>query len=519
MRKIRILWADDEIELLKPHIMLLEKKDYEVDTAQSGDEAIDLADDKLYDVVFLDENMPGLTGLETLAELKKKRPNLPIVMITKSEEEYLMDDAIGGQITDYLIKPVNPKQILLSLKKIIDSSRLISEKVTSSYRQDFMELSNRVNDNLNADEWKALYKDLVYWELELNKSEEESMHEILVSQKQEANQNFARFIDNNYAEWLKDADYAPIMSYNAFAKKVAPHLRRNERPTVLCLLDNLRFDQWKFLQSMITKNYDMQNEDMYYAILPTATQYARNAFFAGLMPSDIQKRFGKLWKNDEEEGGKNQHEEEFLADLLKRLRLDCKFSYNKIVKLEAGRNLADNAKNLVKENDLVVVVYNFIDMLSHARTDMEVIKELAEDEAAYRSLTHSWFEHSPLKDFLEEVAEHDVNLLITTDHGSIRVKKPVQIIGDKNTTTNLRYKQGRNLNYNYKEVIEFRDPQKVKLPKTNISSVYVMSEPEDYFVYPNNRNYYVDFYKNTFQHGGVSMEEMLVPFIEMKTKR
>ena len=519
MRKIRILWADDEIELLKPHIMLLEQKDYEVDTAQSGDEAIDLAEETLYDVVFLDENMPGLTGLETLAELKRKRPNLPIVMITKSEEEYLMDDAIGGQITDYLIKPVNPKQILLSLKKIIDSSRLISEKVTNNYRQGFMELSSRVNDNLDATEWKELYKDLVYWELELDKSEEESMQEILISQKQEANQNFAKFVDKNYENWVQDPDYGPIMSSNAFTKKVAPHLRRNERPTVLCLLDNLRFDQWKFLQGMLTKNFDMQNEDMYYAILPTATQYARNAFFAGLMPADIQKRFGKMWLNDDEEGGKNMHEEEFLADLIKRLRLDSKFSYNKIVKLEHGRNLVDNAKNLIQKNDLTVVVYNFIDILSHARTDMEVIKELAEDEAAYRSLTKSWFEHSPLREFLEEVANHDVNLLVTTDHGSIRVKKPVQIVGDRNTTTNLRYKQGKSLNYNYKEVIEFRDPARVKLPKSNISSAYVMSKPEDYFVYPNNRNYYVDFYKDTFQHGGVSMEEMLVPFIEMKSKR
>jgi len=518
MRKVRILWADDEIDLLKPHIMLLEQKGYEVKTALSGDDAIQMVEESEYDVIFLDENMPGLTGLEALAEIKRNKPSIPVVMITKSEEEYLMDDAIGSQITDYLIKPVNPKQIILSLKKIVDSSRLISDKVTSSYRQDFMELSSRVNDRLEFDEWKALYKDLVYWELELSKSKEESMQEILLTQKQEANQNFCKYITQNYEDWVADPDDSPIMSYNLFAKRVAPHLRRNERPTVMLLIDNLRFDQWKFLETSINDLFRVVNEDLYCAILPTATQYARNSIFAGLMPLDIQKRFGKLWLNDDDEGGKNTNEREFLADLLQRLRLDIKFSYEKITKLDAGKALVDKAKSLVDNNDLTVIVYNFIDMLSHARTDMEVIKELAEDEAAYRSLTSSWFEHSPLRDILEVLSNMDINLVITTDHGSIRVKKPVQIVGDRNTSTNLRYKMGRNLGYNFKDVIEFRDPAKVKLPKSNISSSYVMSKPEDYFVYPNNQNYYVNFYRNTFQHGGVSMEEMLVPIIDLTRK-
>jgi len=518
MRKIRILWADDEIDLLKPHILLLEQKGYEVETALSGDEAIQMVDESDYDVIFLDENMPGLTGLEALAEIKRNKPSIPIVMITKSEEEYLMDDAIGSQITDYLIKPVNPKQIILSLKKIVDSSRLISERVTSNYRQGFMELSSRVNDNLNFDEWKTLYKDLVYWELELNKSNEESMQEILLTQKQEANNNFGKYITNNYEDWIADPDDSPVMSYNLFAKKVAPYIRRGERPTVLLVIDNLRFDQWKFLESSINEMFRVVKEDLYCAILPTATQYARNSIFAGLMPLDIQKRFGKLWLNDDEEGGKNMNEAAFLQDLLKRLRLDIRFSYEKIVRQEAGKALADNAKNLVESNELTVIVYNFIDMLSHARTDMEVIKELAEDEAAYRSITSSWFEHSPLKDILGVLSEQDINLIITTDHGSIRVKRPVQIVGDKNTTTNLRYKMGRNLGYNYKDVIEFRQPERVKLPKSNISSVYVMSKPEDYFVYPNNQNYYVNFYRDTFQHGGVSLEEMMVPVIELTGK-
>jgi CheY-like chemotaxis protein len=517
MRKIKLLWADDEIDLLKPHVMLLEQKGYHVDTALSGADAIDLVAKTHYDVVFLDENMPGLTGLETLVEIKRGKPNLPVVMITKSEEEYLMDDAIGSQISDYLIKPVNPKQILLSLKKIMDSGRLVSEKVTSNYRKDFMELSMKVNESMDAEAWKVLYKELVYWELELSKVGEEGMHEIFLSQKVEANSNFARFVGSQYPQWVQNPDKAPVMSFNLMAKKVAPLLKQ-DITTVLLVIDNLRLDQWKFLEPLLLDYYTVQAEDLYYSILPTATQYARNALFAGLMPLDIQSRFGRKWLSDDEEGGKNQYEEDFLADLLQRLRLDKRMAYRKVLRLDAGRELVDNAKNLVKNNDFVVVVYNFIDMLSHARTDMEVIKELAEDEAAYRSLTRSWFEHSPLREFLQMIASLPINLLITTDHGSIRVKKPVQVIGDKNTSTNLRYKHGRNLSYDAREVIEFKQPDKVKLPKSNISSSYIVCRPDDFFVYPNNQNYFVNFYKNTFQHGGVSLEEMLIPFIQLKPK-
>lgn len=518
MSVVKLLWVDDEIDLLKPHILLLEQKGYEVDTALSGDEAIEMVQDSHYDAMLLDENMPGLTGLETLAKVKKIKEDLPVVMITKSEEEYVMDDAIGSQIADYLIKPVNPKQILLSLKKIIDSTRLVSERVMTKYQQGFAELSTKLNDRLDYEGWKAVYRDLVYWELELSKSEEPSMKEILQQQKSEANQNFARFVEDNYTDWVANDEGDLCLSNKAFARHVAPLLRKKERPTVLLLIDNLRYDQWKALQSHFSYLFRLIKDDLYMGILPTATQFARNSFFAGLMPSDIAKRFPSKWVNDDEEGGKNMYEKDFLADLLERLRLDVNFSYNKITRLDAGRALADNAKTLIGQNDLVVVVYNFIDMLSHARTDMEVIKELAEDEAAYRSLTLSWFEHSPLFEFLRRIAEEDVNLVLTTDHGSMRVNKPVHIVGDKNTTTNLRYKQGKNLSYNHKEVVEFRDPVLAGLPRTNLSSVYVLTRPDDYFVYPNNRNYYVRFYKDTFQHGGISLEEMMVPMIQLQSK-
>lgn len=518
MPEASILWADDEIDLLKPHILLLEQRNYEITAVTSGVEAIDAVKEKSFDIVFLDENMPGLTGLETLEKIKKVKSGLPIVMITKSEEENVMDEAIGGQIADYLIKPVNPNQILLSIKKILDSSRLVSENVTTKYRQDFVDLSMRVNDNLDMDGWEQLYKDLIYWELELEKSDEESMREIIVDQKAEANRNFAKYVERNYTDWVNDLSNGPVLSCNVFAKKVAPVVKSSDAPTLLLVIDNLRYDQWTFIQPKLAELFTVESDEMYMGILPTATQYARNSLFAGLMPSEIRDRFPTKWLNDEDEGGKNQHEEFFLNDLLRRLRLDVSFSYNKVTKQNHGKNLADEINSRLNNDDLTVVVYNFIDMLSHARTDMEVIKELAEDEAAYRSLTMSWFEHSPLYDLLKNAATQKMNLIVTTDHGSIRVKKPVKIVGDRNTTTNLRYKQGRNLKYNYKEVIEFRKPDEAKLPKTNISSVYVMSNPEDYFVYPNNQNYYVNFYKNTFQHGGVSLEEMMIPFAVLKSK-
>lgn len=519
MEKVRLLWADDEIDLLKPHILLLEQKGYNVTAVKSGTEAIDEIKENVFDVVFLDENMPGLTGLETLAELKKIKSDLPVVMITKSEEEYVMDDAIGSQIADYLIKPVNPKQIWLSVKKIIDKKRLVSEKVSSTYQQDFRELSMRLNDRLDIFEWIQLYQDLVYWELQLDKSDEESMQEILQTQKAEANNNFAKIVEDEYEEWVNNLDEAPVLSCNVFARKVAPVLKESEKPTMLIVLDNLRFDQYKSLTSRLREMYRIDEESAYLSILPTATQYARNSFFAGLMPSEIAKRFPKLWKNDEDEGGKNMHEEEFLADLIQRLGLSKSFAYHKIVKLEAGRILVDNIQNTLKNNDLTVVVYNFIDTLSHARTDMEVIKELAEDEAAYRSLTLSWFDHSPILDILKKAAQQDINLIITTDHGSQRVKKGVKVVGDRNTTTNLRYKQGKSLKYNAKQVVEFRNPERIKLPKSNLSSTYIFSKPEDFFVYPNNQHYYENFYRDTFQHGGISLEEMVIPFIKLSTKK
>ncbi|MDF2436827.1 MAG: response regulator receiver protein [Bacteroidota bacterium] len=517
MERINVLWADDEIDLLKPHILFLKDKGYDVHPAASGDEALEIADKNDFSVVLLDENMPGLSGLETLNRLKAKYADLPVIMITKSEEEHLMEDAIGSKISDYLIKPVNPNQILLSLKKTLDNRRLISEKTTSNYQQEFRQIGMTMGDRLGWAEWQEVYKKLVYWELELEKSKDESMSEILKMQKSEANKLYGKFIESNYIGWLngKNAN-PPMFSHTIFKQKVVPMLEKEEA-TFVVLIDNLRYDQWKMIQPIISDYFKVETEELYCSILPTATQYARNAFFAGLMPSEIEKRFPKLWLNDEEEGGKNMHEEELLAEQLKRLGKDVKMSYNKITNHAAGKKLSENMSNLM-QNKLNVIVYNFVDMLSHARTEMEVIRELADDESAYRSITVSWFEHSPLHEIIKQIAAKKCRMVITTDHGTIKVTEPSKVVGDKNVNTNLRYKQGKSLDYVKKDVFEVRNPADAFLPKQHVSTAFVFAKEDMFFAYPNNYNYYVSYYRNTFQHGGVSLEEMVIPFVTLSAK-
>jgi DNA-binding response OmpR family regulator len=517
MEKIKILWVDDEIEILKPHIIFLEQKGYEVDTSNNGDEGLEMIFSRPYDIVFLDENMPGLTGIETLEKIKKRYPNLPVVMITKSEEESIMEDAIGSNISDFLIKPVKPNQILLSLKKNLDNKKLVSEKTTSSYQQEFRNISMAISNNPDHKGWVEIFRNLTRWELELDKSSDESMQEVLQFQKNEANQVFSRYVENKYLNWLngRDKDY-PVMSPSLFKEKIFPLMDGNDSLFVI-LIDNLRYDQWKAIQPILEEFYRVDKEDIYFSILPTTTQYARNAIFAGLMPLEIERKYPKYWVAEEEEGTKNQFEGELLGEQLKRNGKDVKYSYHKILNLTAGRKLVENLPNLLS-NKLTVIVYNFVDMLSHARTEMEIIRELADDEKAYRSLMLSWFNNSPLLDIIKYLAEKKVNLVITTDHGSVRSQDPVKVIGDRNTTTNLRYKSGKSLNYNQKEVFEVRNPHDAYLPKTNVSSAFIFCRSNDFFAYPNNYNYYVNYYRNTFQHGGISLEEMLVPVAYLKAK-
>ena len=517
MDKIKILWVDDEIDLLKPHILFLEKKNYEVTTCNNGRDAIDIFEENNFDIVFLDENMPGMSGLETLSEMKEKKSSVPMIMITKSEEEYIMEEAIGSKIADYLIKPVNPNQILLSLKKNLDHSRLISQKTTLDYQKEFRKITMEMAMVNSYEDWIELYKKLIFWELELENIDDQSMVEILESQKTEANSQFGKFIERNYEDWFAPKADKPIQSHTLFRELVVPEIVKKDKPILFVVIDNLRYDQWKTFESVVANYYKLEKEVPYYAILPTATQYARNAIFSGLTPLEMEKQFPQYWKNDPEEGGKNLYEAEFLTAQLKRLGLNIKQDYYKITNLAGGKKLVENFKSL-KDNDLVTVVYNFVDMLSHAKTEMDVVKELASDDKAYRSLTLSWFKNSPLLEIIQQAQKLGFKLILTTDHGTINVKNPSKVVGDKNTSLNLRYKTGRSLTYEQKDVYAVKEPKNIGLPTINMSSSYIFAKNDLFLAYVNNYNHYVSYYKNTYQHGGISLEEMIIPFLVFNPK-
>ena len=517
MQPIQILWVDDEVDLLKPHFLFLASRGYEAHACTNGQEAIKRVNEQHFDVVLLDENMPGLNGLETLGLLKTEHPGLPIIMVTKNEEEHIMEDAIGSKISDYLIKPVNPHQILLSLKKTLDHKSLISEKTTHNYQKEFQQISLTLMDVDTPAAWQDFYKKLVYWQLELQHSEDSGFVEILENQIKEANTLFGKFIEKNYHDWIANPTNSPLLSPRLIKEKVLPRLN-DEQPTLLLVIDNLRWDQWKTIAPFLDALYQKTEEILYYSILPTATQYARNSLFAGLMPSEIKQHYPELWLDDHEEGGKNQHEATLLEKQLSRLHVDYKHSFKKVTNLAAAKSLV-NVVEQHKNDGLLTVVYNFVDMISHAKSEMEIIKELASDDKAYRSLTESWFKNSPLFEALQKARDLGYQLILTTDHGTINVKNPLEVIGDKATSMNLRYKTGKNLNYPAKKVMEVVDPKSLKLPNLSLNSRYIFAKEAHYFVYPQNFNHYAKLFQNTYQHGGISMEEMLIPFVFLTPKK
>ena len=519
---VQLLWVDDEAELLKAHIIFLEKKGYAVTTVSNGTDAIDLCQERSFDLVLLDEQMPGLSGLETLQRIKQISPSTPVVMVTKSEEENIMEQAIGQKIADYLIKPVNPNQILLVLKKNIHRREIETEVTQSQYQQQFQQIAMQIQDCRTWQDWTAVYRQLVHWELQLS-STDSQMTEMLAMQKEEANLGFAKFVKKNYINSLTPSPQqggagggSPLYSHQLFKQKVFPLLDQKEK-VFLVVMDNFRYDQWRLLSQEIGNMFDI-DEDLYFSILPTATQYARNAIFSGLMPNKIEQMFPELWVDEDSEEGKNLNEAPLIQTQLDRFRRHDTFSYHKINTSAEADRLLQQFRQLDKY-DLNVVVFNFIDMLSHARTESRMVRELANNESAYRSITLSWFRHSVIADFFRMLAQTDYTVIVTTDHGSIRCTKPVKIVGDRNTNTNLRYKLGKNLGYDSKDLFVIKNPAEAQLPSPNLSTSYVFATGDAFFAYPNNYNYYVSYYKDTFQHGGISMEEMIIPLITLKGKR
>ena len=513
----RVLWIDDEIDLLKPHVMFLQSKGYEVITLNNGVDAIETIKNQLVDIIFLDEQMPGLSGLETLAKIKEIFPSIPIVMVTKSEEEDIMNEAIGSKISDYLIKPINPGQILLAIKKQLESKRLESERSLSSYQQEFREIGATLSPNLSFKEWEEIYKKLVFWDIELSKTDDEGLKEILRNQRDEANLLFAKFIENNYIDFLKNGSENEFdMSHTVLRNRLLPILS-DEIPVFFILIDNLRFDHWKALQKRITPFMNILSEDAYMSILPSVTHYARCSMFAGLLPSEIEKKYPDYWVREESGHYKNQNERLLLEECLRRFGKEPNYTYNKVINNSYGFKIMEYLPKML-QTPLNVIIYNFIDMLSHASTEIELLREMADDDASYRSLVESWFEHSPLLELIKSLVGQKAIVIITSDHGSIRINNPVRIKGDRDTSVNLRFKSGKNLEYNPKEVFSVRNPGDIFLPKTTITSSFVFCRQNDFFVYPNNYNQYVNYYRNTIQHGGISMEEMLVPYAVLQPK-
>lgn len=512
---MKILWIDDEIDLLKPHIIFLENKGYQITTSNNVNEALELIEQTSFQLILLDESMPGISGLEAIPMIKERDNHIKIVMVTKNEEEHIMEQAIGSQIADYILKPVNPNQILLSLKKNLQSDSLVEQKTISEYQQEFRSLSLELSNLKNYQDWAEYYKKILNWEIKFDKVFDNEFADLLQNQKEEANIQFAKFIENNYENWLHSSQ-KPLMNHTLFKEKVKPILEKDK--VLLLVIDNLRYDQWKVIEPIFTKFYTKTSEDYLYSILPTATQYARNAFFAGLLPSEIEKRFPNKWFNDNEAGLKNDFEHDFLRDQMKRLGLQSKNSkYIKILNADFEQKVFEDF-NQHKNNDLLVIVYNFIDILSHAKTDNIIVNQLIRDDKTFRSLTYNWFENSSLAKMIKLVAEHGFKLIITTDHGMIDVKKPSRVIGDRETSTNIRYKTGKSLTYEDKDVWAISNPEKLFLPKSNLSSKYIFAKNNTFFAYPKNYNHFVNYYKDTYQHGGISLEEIIIPCVVMEAK-
>jgi CheY-like chemotaxis protein len=515
----KILWVDDEIDLLRAHLRLLEQKGYTVDTATNGEDALEMVKHKGYDLVFLDEMMPGMGGLKTLAQMKDIQPEMPVVMVTKSETETLMEEAIGSKITDYLTKPVNPSQILLACKKILEKKKITGEFISRDYAKEFQNISETLTTDLDENGWIDLYVKLTDWDIEIDNHSELGLRQTLLDQKRECNMEFGKFVERNYREWINQQNRKTPLSIDIVERYVLPEL--GERNSVFFfVIDCLRLDQWLVMERLLSEYFTIE-KDYYFSILPTATPYSRNGIFSGLFPSELEARFPEIWQaGEDDESSRNRNEHMLLDKLLERKRIQLKpeSKYVKILDVDFGRQFENNLLSYA-QNRLTAIVVNFIDMLAHGRSDSPLLKEIAPDESAYRSLTRSWFQHSSLFSMLITLSrQKNVKIVLTTDHGSVRCLRGSKIIGDREASTNLRYKFGRNLKVDEKQAIFVKNPADYKLPRNSVTTNYVMAKEDFYFVYPTDYHKYLNQYRDSFQHGGVSMEEIILPIVKLKAK-
>lgn len=512
--KGRVLWVDDEIELLRPHIILLEDRGYKVTPVANAEDGIELIQREQFDLVLLDEMLNGMDGLSALAKMKDINPLLPVIMVTKSEEEALMEDAIGAKIDDYLTKPVNPSQILLICKKILESKKIENERLSRDYASEFNQISTALMGPLSWKEWINIHVILSQWEVELDQHPDVGLRQTVFDQRHQCNVEFGKFIDNNYVTWLH-GDAGPLLSVDLVGKHLLPLLEAGHNILFL-IVDNLRLDQWFTIAPMLYPYFNV-TDNYYYSILPTATPYSRNAIFSGLFPSEIANTYTELWQEGEDdELSHNRYERQLLDQQLGRLgvKLRSETKYIKILDINEAKSVAKNARSYASL-PLVSIVLNFVDILAHSRSDSEVLKEIAPDESAYRSLTKSWFEHSQIFRALKQFAEMGTTVLLSSDHGSVRVLRGAKVIGDRETSTNLRYKYGKSLKCDGKHALIIRNPREYRLPVRGLNSDYLIAKEDYYFVYPTNYHYYLNYYRDSLQHGGASMEEMILPIARL----
>lgn len=510
-KNLHILWVDDEIEMLKPFILFLTNKGFILNTTTNGDDAIVMVVNNHYDLIILDEIMPGMDGITTLNEISKINPEIPVIMLTKNEEEGLMETAIAKQISEYLIKPVNPNQILMAIKRIFQTEEIRLNRVGQEYSQFVANLNRKLFSAPDFKEWIEIYKEICKWDLIIDEMNDENLKQTHFLEKRNCNTEFCNYIEDHYKNWLSCND-RPNLSFDVVSQYIIPQLEANKTIYFL-ILDCLRYDQYLAIEPFIKEYFDIEL-DSYYSILPTATPFSRNAIFSGLLPVDIAKRFPEYWlENNELDNSRNRNEHQLLDEHVEDLgfKLNPPSKYIKVFNIEEG-NFVLRKIDSFKNDKLVVLVYNFLDLLAHHRSKDQILQETIPDEEAFRAFTKHWFFHSSLFEAIKLISKQENSVLvISTDHGSIRVTRATQVVGDKDTSITVRYKEGKNLSCNEKHALFLKNPKEFGLPQRNIVNNFIFSKDDYYFVYPNSYHQYQKQYNGTFQHGGVSMEEMILP--------